>query len=340
MNRNSSNVLTLAILLCLALGVMEIANADVKPSVCADADDSRYASDKAYAFGLKIQEAVRERDLTAFFSLVDGELEYGPRRKYAENKAFHEVFPDSWRAAILKEKPPCAPLGWRGFMLANGLVWYKESTHTSDTFRIVQVHGWVPEKLSSVPVGWKVDDRLLPPQCFVYMWDSGDNFQEVARLFAIPDDWDTPEFKDFEHNTGKYFGAPIYPFYRASKYSLWEYVDECLFSVNSDQLQISDSTVEYVYPESEGREFLRYTILANISPELCQTLAPNLPGKCLESYLVHIAYCGGSLGCRGPHSIYGMFQMHDGERHDGERIIFPLKNFRTENLARNFLDSQ
>ena len=137
-----------------------------------------------------------------------------------------------------------------------------------------------------------------------------------------------------------YLGDPIYPFYRASEYSLWKYVHECLFSVESDQLRISDSTVEYVYPESEGREFLRYRILAEVSSERCQGFAPNLPGKCIESYLVDIKYCGGSLGCRGPYTIYGMFQMHDGERHSRERIIFPLKNFRTENLARNFLDSQ
>ncbi len=333
MNRYSSNVLTVAFLLCLALGVVEGANADGQSSVCADADDSRYASDEAYAFGLKIQEAVRVRDPAAFFSLVDGELDYGPRRKYAKNKAFHEIFPDSWRAAVLKEKPPCTPYGWRGFDLANGLVKYWPSS-------IFAVHGWVPEKFPPVPVGWKVKDRLLPPQCFVYMWDSGDNFQEVARLFSVPDDLGAPEFKDFEHNTGKYLGDPIYPFYRASEYSLWKYVDECLFSVNSDQLQISDSTVEYVYPESEGREFLRYTIMADVSPDRCQDLAPNLPGKCLKSYLVDIKYCGGSLGCRGPYTIYGMFQMQDGERHTRERIIFPLKNFKTENLARNFLDSK
>ncbi len=337
MNRCSSYVLTLTFLLCFIFGVAEGANADEQPSVCAD---SRDASQAAYAFGLKVQKAVRERDLAAFFSLVDGELDYGPRRKYAENKAFHEIFPDSWRAAVLKEKPPCTPFGWRGFWLANnGLVRYREK-HTIDLFHIVEVYDWVPEKFPHVPVGWKVDDRLLPPQCFVYEWNSHDNFQEVARLFGIPDDSDTSEYRDFAHNTGKYFGDPIYPFNRSSRYNIWQYVHECVFSVQSDQLQIGDSTVQYVYPDS--REVLLYTILAEVSPDLCQVFAPNLPGKCLESYLVHIASCGGSMGCRGSQSytIYGMFQMHDGERHGRERIIFPLKNFRTENPARNFLDSK
>ncbi len=326
---------------------IEIDNPDLQSSGCADAtatDSSGrnltdiaeqwgYDPEEAHAFGLKIQDAVRERDLTAFFSLVDGELDYGPRRKYVENKAFRDIFPDSWRTAILNDEPPCTPVGWRGFMLANGLLWYEVPSKSRDTFRIVSVHDWVPEKFPPVPVGWKVDGRLLPPQCFVYVWDS-DNFQEVARLFSMPD-WDGPVFKDFAHNTGKYFGRSIYPFDPDLKYSLWRYVGDCARDLDPDQLQISDSTVEYVYPESEGREFLRYTILADVSPDRCHDLAPGLPKKCIESYLVDINYCGGSLGCRGLYTIYGMFQMRN-----GKRIIFPLKNFRTENPARNFLDNK
>ena len=366
---------------------IEIENPDLQSSGCADtsvtdssgrslkdiADQWGYDPEEAYAFGLKIQDAVRERNLAAFFSLVDGELDYGPRRKYVENKDFHEIFPDSWRTAILNDEPPCTPVGWRGFMLGPGpwyrapseagrapptlvldgpSLWYKapskeyeeypdrenypdDKTHLedlelweqgkplkhrpaakqgtkpaagpakqpggSDTFRIVKVHDWVPEKFPPVPVGWKVDDRLLPPTCFEYESDSGD---------------------------------PIYPFDDNTAVSRWRNVGDCAQDLDPDQLQISDSTVEYVYP-TRGHESLRYRILADISPNLCQDLAPNLPGKCLESYLVDVDYCGGSMGCRGPYAIYGMFQMQD-----GERIIFPLKNFDTENLARNFLDSK
>ena len=320
---------------------IEIENPDLQSSGCADtsvtdssgrslkdiADQWGYEPEEAYAFGLRIQEAVREKDLAKFFSLVDGELDYGPRRKYAENKTFHEIFPDSWRTAILNDEPPCTPVGWRGFMLANGLVKYKAHSEDSDTFRLVAVHDWVPEKFPPVPVGWKVDDRLLPPTCFEYKSDSGDNFEAFAEQFSIAD------YGDFSHNTGKYFGDPIYPFKDNTAGNIWRYVGDCARDMAPDQLQISDSRVEYVYPS--GGERLRYRILADVSPNLCQNLAPNLPGKCLESYLVDVDYCGGSMGCRGPYTIYGMFQMRN-----GERIIFPLKNFRTENPARNFLDSK
>ena len=333
---------------------IEIENPGLQSSGCADAsatdssgrslkdiaDQWGYDLEEAYAFGLKIQNAVREKDLTAFFSLVEGELDYGPRRKYVENKTFHEIFPDSWRTAILKERPPCVPHGYHGFMLANGLVKYKApSEYSSYTFRIVEVYDWVPEKFPSVPVGWKVDDRLLSPQCFVYEWWSSNNFEAFAEQFSITDKYGSPEYDDFAHNTGKYFGDPIYPlnpiypFDDNAGISLWRNVNDC--AGDSDQLVIEDLTVREVSEEYPG-SYDEYTILANVSTNLCQELAPNLPGKCLKSYLVE--FCsngGGSIGCNRGHNIYGLFRMED-----GERIIFPLKNFDTENPARNFLDSK
>ena len=322
---------------------IEIDNPDLQSSGCADtsatdssgksladiADYFGYDPEEAYAFGLKIQDAVRKRDLAAFFSLVVGELGYGPRRKYVENKAFHEVFPDSWRATILKERPPCVPHGYHGFMLANGLVRYKAPSEDNDTFRIVEVYDWVPEKFPSVPVGWQVNDRLLSPQCFVYEWWSSDNFDHFVEQFSIADS------EDFRHNTGKYFGDPIYPFdpidFYDKRISLWRNVNNCVG--DSDQLKIEGLTVRDVSEEYPSA-YDEYTILADVSTNLCQELAPNLPGKCLKSYLVK--FCsngGGSIGCNLGHNIYGLFRMED-----GDEIVFPLKNFRTENLARNFLD--
>ncbi len=301
-------------------------------TLAESADYWGYDPEKAYGFGLAIQDAVRKKDLLAFFSLVDGELEHGPRRKHAENKDFREIFPDSWGAKVLKDEPPCTPVGLRGFMLANGLIWYKGS----DTFRIVSVNDWVQEELPPISAGWEVDGRLLPPQCFVVEGLSSDNFEEFAKRFSIADTYGSPEFEDFAHNTGKYFGDPISPFdpidFYGQKISLWGNVIDC--AGDSDQLRIEDLTVRDVSEEYQGA-YDEYTILSDVSTNLCQELAPNLPGECLKSYLVE--FCGnggGSIGCIWRYNIYGLFRMED-----GEKIIFPMKNFDAENLARNFLDS-
>ena len=39
------------------------------------------------------------------------------------------------------------------------------------------------------------------------------------------------------------------------------------------------------------------------------------------------------MGCNMGYNIYGLFRMKN-----GQRLIFPLKNFDAENIARNFLD--
>ena len=92
----------------------------------------------AHQFGLKIQDAVRERDLAAFFALVDGELKRGPSRGSVQGKAFREVFSDAWREAILQQPPPCEPMGWRGFMFGNGELWYRPG-------QVFALNCWAPE---------------------------------------------------------------------------------------------------------------------------------------------------------------------------------------------------
>ena len=142
---------------------------------------------------------------------------------------------------------------------------------------------------------------------------SGDNFEAFAEQFSIAD------YDDFAHNTGKYFGDPIYPFKANLPFDnnkavrLWRYVGDCDRDLAPDQLQISDSTVEYVYP-TRGYDSVRYRILAEVSPNLCQGFAPNLPGKCLESYLVDIALLWRKcMGCRFG-SVYHLWPVSNARR--------------------------
>ena len=46
----------------------------------------------AYEFGELIQETVRNQDTDNLFSLIEGELESGPRRSFALSKPFSEIF--------------------------------------------------------------------------------------------------------------------------------------------------------------------------------------------------------------------------------------------------------
>lgn len=102
----------------------------------ADFWDNYYVPEEARAFGMKIQRLVLNKDLPGMFSLVEGELQNGPRKSFVANKSFQEVFDDSWVDSVLSDEAPCSPVGWRGFMLGNGMIWYNKSKSGWEIFSI------------------------------------------------------------------------------------------------------------------------------------------------------------------------------------------------------------
>ena len=272
---------------------------------------------EAHSLGLKIQDAVRTRDLSALFALVEGELQRGPKRRDVEGKSFDEVFPESWRRAVLAAAPNCAPVGGRGYMLGRGQVWYRPDG-------VFAVNGWLAPEAPTMLGGWRFDGDLLPPSCFVYQSLSGDVFEAFAKKFSIANSRSDPAFADFERNPGRHFGGLVRSF-DGGHPALWRNVDGCV--QDTGQLTDEGSTIL----EKEGE---RYAVMANVPPKLCQSLAPNLPGECLQSHLLHrFSLTDGSLGYQGVYGIYGLFRMED-----GAKIVFPLRYFDSENLAKNFPD--
>ena len=172
------------------------------PALAQSKDYFEYDPDKAYAFGLRIQQFVRDRDLSGLFSLVDGELRRGPRRSYVEGKSFEDVFPQDWRTAILSAGPECSPVGWRGFMLASGRIWYRHMG--DDRYTIISVSDWKPGQFPPVPMLWRVGARVLSAGCFVYQWLSGDNFEAFEDAYNI-----RGTSADFSRRPGAWLGNPI-----------------------------------------------------------------------------------------------------------------------------------
>ena len=81
---------------------------------------------------------MRARDLIGIFELLDEELIVGPQRDVPSSARFEDVFSDDWRQAVLSDTPSCGPVGWRGFMLAAGRVWYAKAP---SGWRIIAVNG-------------------------------------------------------------------------------------------------------------------------------------------------------------------------------------------------------
>ena len=302
-----------------------------------------YDAEDAYEFGETIRKHVANRDLAGLFGLVDGELEHGPRRRFAAGRKFGDVFAQDWRSAVLGSEPECRPVGYRGFMLANGLIWYASDREDSGKWRIVSVNGAKrePYPLAGSGMAWQVGGETVEPGCFEREWLSSDNFEAFEEAFAIADR------DDFRRNTGRYLGReidriePIEAPWGAGAVRLVTFPPAC----RADGADVAHATrwpATVSGDDVSGERCdgfgscvrLTYRLLAPIPQVACRTLAPHMAGRCESAYLLRIAEeSGGSMGPHVTFNIHGLFALDD-----GRRAMVPLVNFHHENDARNFVD--
>ena len=305
--------------------------------------DNYYDPEDAYNFGRKIKRLVKEKNLEGLFALVEGELTSGPRKQFVKGKNFSDIFSDDWRKDLLTSDSPCSPVGWRGFMLASGSIWFNRK---DDKWNVFSINGARTEDIPklNVQVGWKTPDGLIPPQCFVRQWMSSDNFEEFETKYAIK------SHAEFRENPGKYIGskipklAPIVPSWGGDRLVLATPYDLCLngsirggYVIEPKKLNITvdKNSIESKYCSSET-SCTEYacSVLANVPQKKCQELAPHFKGKCQQSYLIAVGdYSGGSMGWDYGYNIYGLFLLKD-----EQRFILPLKNFQNKNDAINYIE--
>ena len=302
-----------------------------------------YDPEDAYNFGELIKKLVKEKNLNKLFDLVEGELTSGPRKEFVNGKNFSDIFSDKWRNSVLQSKSPCSPVGWRGFMLDHGSIWFKKD-RDKDKWYIFSILGAKKELISEkkLPIGWKISEELIPPQCFSTLWMSGDNYEEFADKFAIKN------YKDFSKNPGKYLGKeipnlePITASWNDKIY-LAAPLNKCfkgnlrggvIVDATNMDIKISNKSIQNKICSSmfSCTEY-EYTILSKVPLEKCKKLAPHIIGKCEESFLISVGdYSGGSMGWDMSYNIYGLFSFNN-----NRKFIIPLKNFRKKNNAVNYV---
>jgi len=272
---------------------------------------------KARDFGYRIQKAVEEKDLDALFALVPGELSNGPRKAFIQNKKFDQLFSEEWRERVLEDVPPCAPVGWRGFMLGNGYIWYRPEG-------IFSINGALEEVPEEKRIGeWLHDGRSLNGSCFTTIWYSGDNYEHFHETFAKNID-----FATFSKFIGRYLGklVPIEPIPNP-----WWEEQESLALAEQESLALAVKIPDCPRDDDEKT----YQVLKEISKSHCASLAPNFPQGCEDIRLLTvIGPCGGSMGCAANTAIYTIIN----NRETKDTYMVPLVNFDSENDALNFLD--
>tara|TARA_B100001057_G_scaffold440097_1_gene473776 strand:- start:45 stop:1100 length:1056 start_codon:yes stop_codon:yes gene_type:complete len=307
--------------------------------------DNYYDPEEAYNFGRKIKKLVKEKNLKSLFELVEGELTSGPRKEFVNSKKFSEIFSEKWRNSLLESKSPCSPVGWRGFMLDHGSIWFNKDKDKNKWY-IFSILGAKKELISGkkLPIGWKVSEKLIPPQCFSTKWMSSDNYEQFAKKFGIKN------YKDFSKNPGKYLGKKIpnlEPITASwdKKIYLAAPLKQCfegnlrgggiVDEINMD-VKISNKSIKTKICSSKfSCQEYAYTILSKVPLKKCKELAPHIDGKCEESFLISVGdYSGGSMGWDMGYNIYGLFSFND-----NRKFILPLKNFYKKNDAVNYVKS-
>ena len=302
-----------------------------------------YDPEDAFDFGETIKNLVKEENLDGLFELVDGELDSGPRKEFIRGKQFSEIFSKEWVDSLLNSVSPCAPMGWRGFMLDSGSVWYNRDKE-KDKWHIFGILGAKKEDLTNknIPVGLEFEGRVIPPHCLSTPWMSGDNYEDFADKFKVKD------YEHFSKNPGIYFdneisdyepimtswGSEIYLATSLNKCFEGELRFGGIENIGTPEIQIDNKEVKTEICETENLcTKFSYSILAELSPDKCQSLSTHVKGNCSAAYLVSIGdYSGGTMGWDMSYNIYGLFSLND-----GRNFVLPLKNFHNKNDAINYI---
>ena len=322
-----------AIAIVLLLANTSLAMSEEHPA-CSK-EDNEYSlemagvdGDKAVQFGLTIQSAVRDRDITRIFAMVDGELQNGPRREFIKGKSFSQIFSEEWRSIILAQKPSCGPVGWRGFMLGNGELWYQ---FTNDgTGKIFVING-AQEEVPSSEIMMHAGSAIKP-WCFTRIWRSGDNYEYFYEKYVDSDrdNLYSDAYNMFTRYIGEYFGSEVPLGSIASPWSGYGNSDTIALAseISECQQELSQEALEEFRPNSS------YSVLKDVSNKYCKQLAPHIEGNCLDLALVTVTGPLGYSKTDVDTALYAVF-----EEEDADVYIVPLVNFDSANDGLNFVDS-
>lgn len=294
-------------------------------------EESAYNKDAyaAYDFGIKIQDAVRRKDSTAFLALMQKELSFeGPRRSVIKSHPFDEIFPAEWQQAVLREKPECGKTREGNYTFSGGSVQYEKIDGSTGHYTITSLAMDFDESKylsnKNLPKGWKIDGRLIPPHCLPRPWISGDNFESYAEYYNLNE-------TEFMHHPGKFFGKPIQNLdYVINEWSsqVVSPLDACKANDKEFVVQEDNSILWGKIPEAES-----YKILGELLPQECAKLAPHYSIKPKQCYAIHVTeYVDGTMGQYDTDYIYGLFRTKD------RNYILPLLSFENQNEMAAYIE--
>ena len=307
-----------------------------------------YDRQEAHDFGRKIQTLIVKKDIQGIYKnvLID-ELQNGPRREFIKNKSFDQIFPKKWVTKVINSEIDCDSVGWRGFMISQGLIWFDRMG--SGKWTIKSINGVNQEQFENKNlIGWETNKGIIPPTCFPTF-----GYFEKPKVDLFTEEFRIKNKTNFEYSPGEYIGKTIPLGYKIKSkisknnvYTVSTNLNEC-FKLNSengfvknekrkDELVLVENII-YQKNNIKGRENhdrykSHYEVIKRVDLSRCNQLAKEL-SQCNDSYLIRIGYhSGGTIGWLGKYYIFGIF-----ENKSNSQYIIPLKVFSNKNIAMNFI---
>ena len=176
---------------------------------------------------------------------------------------------------------------------------------------------------SKINVAWEVNGKFIIPECFDYVWMSGDRYETffdeyIEKLDTHRDD---PRFKNFIVDIGTYLNKEV-PLNHSIKTG-WEedFPSGISLSRQLDSCMSDKPETEVMNEDIYGKSEIRYEVVETYNLEKGKELAPHIKQEFESIKKVDIAeWGGGSMGHNYYTVTYGLLTI------DGKKVLLPLKN--------------
>jgi len=165
---------------------------------------------------------------------------------------------------------------------------------------------------------WEVDGKFIVPECLIYEWYSGDNYEVFYETYFQKDaDHGDSNFRNFIENIGLFLNKEV-PLNHSVKTG-WSSPNEEISLTKNVSDCVSKTPETYVTGLYIGT-YEGYKVIKSIDIEEGKKLAPNIKEEFISIKLIERSNRPGSMGTRWHYNIYGIINLN------GEKVIIPLKN--------------